>query len=102
MIAAHKLAHALQNPAPQAPFYNIVDSQIVAIEQLSDVFPNVAANLHQRVDPPQQRPVTKSASKPHKVRLTLTKPIPSEHHNIIEHDLGNSPTSFQRNFHMSP
>ena len=34
IIASQKLAHALQNPAPQAPLYNIGDSQMVAIEQL--------------------------------------------------------------------
>ena len=34
IIAAHETAHALQNPAPQAPFSNNGDSQMVAIEEL--------------------------------------------------------------------
>ena len=80
------MAHALHNPAPQKPFSNIGDSQMVAIEKLSDIFSKVADNFHQRVDPPQQRPVTKSAIIPHKVRPTLTKTIPSEQPNIIEDD----------------
>ena len=57
--------------------------------------------MHQRLDPPQQQPVTKSTIIPHKVRPTLTKPIPSDQPNIIEDDYGNSTTSFQRNVHMS-
>ena len=72
------------------------------MRKLSDTFSKVAANLHQRVDPPQQNPATKSASITHKVRPTLTKPIPSEQTNTIEDYYGNSPTSFQRNVHMSP
>ena len=58
--------------------------------------------MHQRVDPPQQKPVTKLSIIPHKVCPTQTKPIPSEQPNIVEADDGNSPTSFQRNVHMSP
>ena len=75
---------------------------MVAIEKISDIFSKVAANLHQRVDHPQQKPVTKSDIIPHRVRPTLTKPITLEQPNIIEDDDGNSPTSFQRNVHMSP
>ena len=75
---------------------------MVAIEQLSDIFSKVAANLHQKVDPPQQQPVTRSTIIPQKVRPTLTKPIPSELPNIMEYYDGNSPTIFQQNVHMSP
>ena len=75
---------------------------MVEIEKLSDIFSKVAYNLHQRSDPPQQQPVTKSASIPHKVRSTMTKLIPSEQPNIIQDDDGNSSTSFQQNVHMSP
>ena len=96
------MTHALKNPVPQAPFYNIGNSQIIAIEQLSDIFSKVADNLHQRVDPPQQRQVTKLAIIPHEVRPTMTKPILSENPNIIEDDDGKSPTSFQQSVHMSP
>ena len=73
-----------------------------ASDKLSDMFSKVADNFHQSVDPPQQRTVTKSAIIPHEVRPTLTKPIPLEQPDIIEDDDSNSPTSFQRNFHMSP
>ena len=52
IIAAHKLDHDLQNPAPQAPFYNIEDSQMISIDQLSGIFSKVAANMHQPIDPP--------------------------------------------------
>ena len=55
IIAAHELAHALKNPEPQAPFSNIDDSQMVAIEQLSEIFSKVADNLQRRADPPQQQ-----------------------------------------------
>ena len=58
--------------------------------------------MHQIVEPPQQRPVTKSAIITHKVRPTMTKHIPSEQPNIIEDDDGKSPTIFQQNVHMSP
>ena len=102
IIAAHELAHALQNPAPQAPFSDIGDSQTVAIEQLSGIFSKLAANLHQIIDPQQQHTVTKSSTIPHKVRPNMTKPIPSEHPNLIEDDYGKIPTSFQHNVHMSP
>ena len=102
IITAHKLAHALQNPAPQAPFSNIRDSQTVAIEKISDIFSKVADNLNQKVDPPQQLTVTTSSIVANKVLPTMTKPIPSEHPNIIEDDDGKSPPSFQQDFHMSP
>ena len=55
--SAHELAHALKNPAPQATSINIRDSQMVAIEQLSDIFSKVADNFQQRVDPLHQQPV---------------------------------------------
>ena len=59
IIAAHELAHALQNPAPQSPLSNIGDSQMVAIEQISGIFSKVSANLNQPLEPPQKQPVTK-------------------------------------------
>ena len=74
---------------------------MVVIEKISGIFSNVAANIHQPLDPPQKQPVTKSALIPHKVRQTRSKPIPLEHPNIIEDDDGDSPTYFQRNVHIS-
>ena len=62
---AQELAHALQDPATKSPFYNIGDSQMVAIDQLSDNFSKVADNLHQPLDPPQKQPITKYAQIPH-------------------------------------
>ena len=38
IIPACDLAYSLKNPAPQAPFSNIGDSQIVVIEKLSNIF----------------------------------------------------------------
>ena len=53
IIAAHELAHALKNPAPPAPFYNIGDCKAVAIEKLPEIVSKVADNLHERADPPK-------------------------------------------------
>ena len=102
IIESHKLDHDLQNPAPQSPSSNIGDSQMVAIEKLSDMFSKVAANLHQIVNPSQQQLVIKSSIIPHKVCSTLTKNIPLEQPNSIEDDYKKSPRSFQWNVHMSP
>ena len=102
IIAGHILAHTLKNPSPQAPFSIIGDSQMVAIKQLSDIFSKVADKLHQRVDPPKQQTVTKSATIPHKVRSTMTKLITSEEPNITEDNDGKSPTSFYQNVLMYP
>ena len=101
IVAAHKLDHALQNPAPQAPFSNIGESQMVVIEQVSVILPKVTYHLHQPVDPQQKQSVTKSAPILNKVRPTRDKHIPAEQHTIIEDDDGNSPTYFQRKFHIS-
>ena len=102
IIAAHKLSHALKNPAPQAPFSKFGDSQMVAIEKLLDIFPKLADNLHQGADSPQYQTVTKSASIPHKARTNITRPIPSEQTNIIEDDDGKRSKSFRQKVHMSP
>ena len=75
---------------------------MVDIEQLLNIFSKAADNFHKRVYPPQHRPVTKLSIAPHKVRQTLTKLIPWEQPNIIDYDDGKSPTSLQRNVHMSP
>ena len=57
IIVAHELSHALKKPAPQAPFSNIGDSQMFAIEQLSQIFYKVADNVKKRAHPPQQQTV---------------------------------------------
>ena len=98
----HTILHSPTIIPQKTPFSNISYSQMVAIEQLSDIFSKVADNLHQKADPPRQRSVTKSAIISHKVCPNMTKPIPSEQPNIIEDYDGKSPTSFQQNVHMSP
>jgi hypothetical protein len=49
-IAALELSHALQNPAPAAPFSHIGTSQLQALRQLSDIFsaglPSGTDNMH--------------------------------------------------------
>ena len=59
IISAHELAYVLNNPAHKAPFFNIGNSQMVAIDQLSDIFSKVADNLQQILDTPKQQPVKK-------------------------------------------
>ena len=102
IVAAHELAHALKNPAPQAQFPNIGDSQMVAVEQLSQIFSKVADNMNKRADPPQQQTVKKSAIVPQKVHPDRTKPLPSVQPNAIEDDEGKESTNFQHKVHMSP
>ena len=101
IIAAHELAHALHNPSPKASFYIIGDSQMVAIDQLSDIFPKVAANLHQPFEPPQKQPITKCAPLPHQVHPARTKHIPAERPNIIEYDDGKGNTYLHRDVYKS-
>ena len=60
IITAHELAHALKKPAPQAPFSNKGDSQMVSIEKLSQIFSKVADNFQKRADPPRQQTVKNS------------------------------------------
>ena len=55
IIAGRELAYALKNPAPQAPFSDNGDSQIVANEQLSKIFSKAANNVKKREDPSQQQ-----------------------------------------------
>ena len=55
IIAVRGLAYALNKPAPQVPFSNIVDSQLVAIKQLSKIFTKAADNVKRKADPPQQQ-----------------------------------------------
>ena len=102
IVMAHELDHALHNTALQAPFSDIGNSQMVVIEKLSGIFIKVTDNLHQILDPPQQKPVTNSATIPHKLCPTLVKPISLENPNIIEDYDGNSPTYIQCNVHVPP
>ena len=53
IIAARELAYALQNPAPQAPFSNMGEYQLAAIEQMSKIFTNAADYGKSMAEPPQ-------------------------------------------------
>ena len=55
IIAARKLAYALQNPAPQAPFSNIGKAQLGAIETLSNIFTKAADDGKSTKDPPYKK-----------------------------------------------
>ena len=99
---ARELAYALKNPAPQAPFSNISDSQIVAIEQLSQIFSKEADNVKKRADPPQQQTMEKPAIVPQKAHPDWTKPLPSVHPNVIEDDEGKESKKIQHKVQMSP
>ena len=100
--AARELACALKKTAPQAPFSNIGDSQIVATEQLSKIFSKAADNVNITADPPQQQPVKKYSIVPQKFQPYWTKPIPSVQPDIIEDEEGKEPTNYQHKVHMSP
>ena len=75
----------MKNAAPQAPFSNIGDSQMVAIEKLYQIFSKVVDNVKKRADTPQQKIVKKSAMVPQKVRPGRTKPLPSVQPNVVEY-----------------
>ena len=64
IIAAQELAYALKNPAPQEPFSNIGNSQLIAIEQHSKIFIKAADNGKRTADPPKQQAYHKAAGIP--------------------------------------
>lgn len=64
IAAAQDLVHALQNPAPAAPFTNIGDQQIAALKQLADIFQNATATKKEppaRVEQPAPAPPARVA-----------------------------------------
>ena len=75
---------------------------MVAIEQLSQIFSNVADNVKKRADPPQQQIVKKSVIVPQKVHPDSTKPLPSVQPIFIEDDEGKDSTRFQHKVHIYP
>ena len=75
IIAARGFAYALDNPSPQAPFSNIGDSQLVAIEQFSKIFTKAAENVKISVDPPQHQSEQTAANIPKKLHPGWTKCI---------------------------
>ena len=94
IIAARELAYTFKNPVPQAPFFNIGDSQIFAIEQLSNIFTKAADNVKSTEDPPQHQTEQKSAIIPQKLHPGWTKNIPSVQPNLNEYEEGKEPTNY--------
>ena len=102
IIAAQELAYALQKPAPQAPFSNIVESQLVVIETLSNIFTKAADDGKSTNDPTYNQVDHTAASipqTPHPGRPEYTHtPQP----NVIEDEEGVRPANFQHKIHRSP
>ena len=101
IIAAQELAYALKNPAPQAPFSNISESQLVAIEQLSKIFTKAAHNVKITEEPPQQQAEQTAAAIPQTLQSGYNKYIPSLKPNFVEDEEGKEPTKFQHKVHRS-
>ena len=102
IIAALELAFALKNPAPQSPFSNIGESQLVAIEQLSKIFIKAADDRKITADPPQLQSYHTASSIPKTLQPGQTKYIPPPQPNVIEDEEGLRPTIFQHNVQRSP
>ena len=100
IIAARGFAYALDNPSPQAPFSNIGDSQLVAIEQFSKIFTKAAENVKISADPPQHQSEQTAAIIPQKLQPGWTKSIPSVHPNVIEDEYGKKPSNYQHKVHI--
>ena len=47
--AATELIHALQNPAPAAPYVHIGDAQMQALDQLAEIFQCATVQTQQQV-----------------------------------------------------
>ena len=97
-----ELAYALKNQAPQAPFSNIGNSQIVTIEQLSKIFTKVADKVKSTADPPKQQAEQTYAIIPQKLQPGWNKYIPSVQPNALEDEEGKEPTNYQHKVHISP
>ena len=102
IIAKQELSYALQNPAPQAPFSNIGDSQLVAIDRLSKIFTKAAEDRKNMIDPPHKQAYHTAASIPKTPHPGRTEYIPPPHPNVIEDEEGLRPANFQHKFHRSP
>ena len=102
IIAARELAYALQNPAPQAPFSNIGEYQLVTLEKLSRLFTKADDDRKSTADPPQKLADHTAASIPKTPQPKCTKYIPSPQPNFIEDEEGLIPENFQHKIHRSP
>jgi hypothetical protein len=72
-IAALELSHALQHPAPAAPFSQIGTAQLHALRQLSDIF---SAALPTRPAPPTAPPSLRPTTIGNTMRQQPTNPTP--------------------------
>ena len=102
IITARELAYALQNSEPQAPFSNIGESQLVAIETLSKIFTEVADDGKITKDPPCKQADHTSASIPQTPHPGRPEYTPTQQPNVIEDEEGVRPENFQHNIHKSP
>ena len=102
IIAARELAYALHNPAPQAPFSNIGESQLVAIETLYNIFTKAADDGKRTTDSPHNQSDHTAASVPQTPQPGRTEYIPTTQPNVIEDEEGLRPANFQHKVHRSP
>ena len=84
--AAKELSHALQHPTPAAPFANIGDATLAAINQLSTVLTN---NIQRVQLPAPQQQVPVPAPSPIPITPIPVSPPFSNGPNLIEDDQGN-------------
>ena len=95
-------AENAKNPAPQAPFSNIGEYQLVAIEHLSKIFTKAADDGKSTADPPQQQAEQTAAVIPQTLQSVRTKYITSLQPNAIEDEEGKDPIFFLHKVHSSP
>ena len=78
------------------------ESQLVAIEQLSKIFPKAADYGKSTSDPPQQQAEQTADVTPQTLQPGRTKYIPPPQPDVIEDEEGKKPTNFQHKVHRSP
>ena len=101
IIAARELAYALQKPSPQAPFSNIGESQLVAIETLSKIFTKADDDRKSTIDPPHNQADHTAASIPNTPPPGRTEYSPTPQPNVIEDEDGLRPANFHHKVHRS-
>ena len=102
IIVAQELVYALQNPAPQSPFSNIGESQLVAIETLSKIFTKAAEDRKSTTDPPHKQSYHTAASISKTPQPGRTEYIPPPQPNVIEDEEGLISGNFQHKVRRSP
>ena len=73
IIAAQESAYALKKPAPQVPFLNIGEYQLVAIEKLSKIFTKADYDGKSTADPPQRQAEKTAAGIPQTLQTGRTQ-----------------------------